>query len=153
MTIIEDTRQQVGKHSLKHKYFEESQIKIVRSKLPVGDYANIKDLSVIVDTKKDIQEIIGNVTTQHERFRNECILAQESDIKLIILIENKDNISKVDDLYQWYNWRLKKNKKALTGNQLAKILHTMEEKYGVKFEFCTPENAGKMICDFIKGGN
>lgn len=153
MTIIEDTRQQIGKHDLKHKYFEELQIKIVRSKLPVGDYANIKDLSVIVDTKKDIQEIIGNVTTQHERFRNECILAQESDIKLIVLIENKDNIAKIDDLNQWYNWRLKNNKKALTGKQLAKILNTMEEKYGVRFEFCTPENAGKMICDFIRGGN
>ncbi len=153
MTIIEDTRQQVGKHDLKHKYFEELQIKIIRSKLPVGDYANIKDLSIIVDTKKDIQEIIGNVTTQHERFRNECILAQESDIKLIVLIENEDNITKIDDLYQWYNWRLKKNKKALTGNQLAKILHTMEEKYGVKFEFCKPVDAGKMICGFIRGGN
>ena len=88
MTIIEDTRQQAKKHELKNQYFADNQIKVIRSKLPVGDYANIKNLSIIVDTKKDIQEIIGNVTKGHKRFIAECDLASESDIKLIILIEN-----------------------------------------------------------------
>ena len=83
MTIIEDTRQQAEKHKLKHRYFADNQIKVVRSKLLVGDYANIKNMSVIVDTKKDIQEIIGNVTNGHKRFVSECDLAYENDIKLI----------------------------------------------------------------------
>lgn len=52
MTIIEDTRQQPGKHEIKHRFFADNDIKVVRSKLPVGDYANIKNLSVVVDTKK-----------------------------------------------------------------------------------------------------
>ena len=59
MTIISDTRQQAGKHTLKEEYFERNGIKVIRSKLPVGDYANIKDLSVVVDTKANIQEVIS----------------------------------------------------------------------------------------------
>ena len=154
MTIIEDTRQQSGKHNLKQIYFESHGIKIVRSKLPVGDYANIKDLSVIVDTKKDIQEIISNVTKQHARFIAECDLAKESDIKLIILIENEDNIEKIEDLYTWYNKRLRFSPKATTGRTLAKILHGIQLRHGVQFEFCHPLEAGARIVELLpKEGN
>ena len=149
MTIIEDTRQQSGKHNLKQIYFESHGIKIVRSKLPVGDYANIKDLSVIVDTKKDIQEIISNVTKQHARFVAECDLAKESDIKLIILIENEDNIEKIEDLYTWYNKRLRFSPKATTGRTLAKILHGIQLRHGVQFEFCHPLEAGARIVELL----
>lgn len=149
MTIIEDTRQQPGKHNLKQIYFESHGIKIVRSKLPVGDYANIKDLSVIIDTKKDIQEIISNVTKQHARFVAECDLAKESDIKLIILIENEDNIEKIEDLYTWYNKRLRFSPKATTGRTLAKILHGIQLRHGVQFEFCHPLEAGARIVELL----
>ena len=149
MTIIEDTRQQAGKHNFKQTYFESHGIKIVRSKLPVGDYANIKDLSVIVDTKKDIQEIISNVTKQHARFVAECDLAKESDIKLIILIENEDNIEKIEDLYTWYNKRLRFSPKATTGRTLAKILHGIQLRHGVQFEFCHPLEAGARIVELL----
>ena len=149
MTIIEDTRQQSGKHNLKQIYFESHGIKIVRSKLPVGDYANIKDLSVIVDTKKDLQEIISNVTKQHARFIAECDLARESDIKLIILIENEDNIEKIEDLYTWYNKRLRFSPKATTGRTLAKILHGIQLRHGVQFEFCHPLEAGARIVELL----
>lgn len=149
MTIIEDTRQQAGKHNFKQTYFESHGIKVVRSKLPVGDYANIKDLSVIVDTKKDIQEIISNVTKQHARFVAECDLAKESDIKLIILIENEDNIEKIEDLYTWYNKRLRFSPKATTGRTLAKILHGIQIRHGVQFEFCHPLEAGARIVELL----
>ncbi len=151
MTIIEDTRQQVGKHDHKLNYFAANEIKVVRSKLPLGDYANIKNMSVIIDTKKDIQEIVGNVTKDHKRFVAECELARDSDIQLIVLIENKNGIEKIDDLYHWYNWRLKKSPRATTGRQLAVILRTMEEKYCVKFRFCKPEDAGRMIVETLSG--
>jgi ribosome-associated protein len=69
MTIIEDTRQQASKHEIKHKYFEENGINILRSKLPIGDYARLDNLSLVIDTKKDIQELILDVTKDHERFK------------------------------------------------------------------------------------
>jgi ribosome-associated protein len=149
IVLIEDTRQQADKHELKHEYFAANNIKIVRSKLPVGDYADIKNMSVVIDTKKDIQEIISNVTTQHERFRAECDLAAECGIQLIVLIENKNNVKEIKDLAGWYNWRLKRNKRATTGKQLMKILYTMEERHNVKFEFCSPDEAGEKIIELL----
>lgn len=149
MTLIEDTRQQKDKHLIKHEYFADNDIKVVRSKLPVGDYANMKNMSVIVDTKKDIQEIIGNVTKGHKRFVAECDLATDNDIKLIILIENKDGICCIDDLESWYNYRLKWSPQATTGQRLKKILQGIEMRHGVKFEFCRPEDAGSKIIELL----
>lgn len=145
MTIIEDTRQQAKKHENKHKYFEEHNIKVIRSKLPAGDYARIDNMSLVIDTKKDIQEIIQNVTKDHKRFVAECELCKDAGIKLIVLIENNDKVYKKEDLFKWYNWRLKKNPRATTGKTLFKILTTMEEEYGVEFMFCNKDQAGEII--------
>jgi ribosome-associated protein len=149
MTIIEDTRQQAGKHELKHKYFEQHDIKVVRSKLPFGDYANIKDLSVIIDTKANIQEVISNVTQQHKRFIAECDAAADAEIKLIFLVENLDNIRQISDLFCWWNPRLRFSPKATTGKTLAKILHGIEVRHGVKFIFCHPLDAGQKIIELL----
>ena len=153
MIIIEDTRQQSGKHNQKQAYFAAHSIKVIRSKLPVGDYANIKDLSVIVDTKKDIQEIISNVTKQHARFIAECELAKESGIKLIVLIENKDGVSSISDLYKWYNYRKRYSPKATTGATLAKILTGISINHGVTFEFCSPAEAGAKVIELLPEGS
>lgn len=154
MTLIEDTRQQTGKHSIKQAYFEEHGIKIVRSKLPVGDYANLKDLSVVIDTKKDIYEIIGNVTQQHRRFVAECDFAKENGIKLIVLIENEDGIKQMSDLEDWYNDRLQWSPNATTGARLAKILHGISIRHNVQFEFCHPNEAGERIVQILlRGGS
>jgi ribosome-associated protein len=149
MTLIEDTRQQSGKHTLKQEYFERNGIKVVRSKLPVGDYANIKNLSVVVDTKKDIQEVIANVTQQHKRFIAECELAKESGIKLIILVENEDGVTKINDLYRWWNPRTRFSPRATSGRTLAKILTGIEYRHGVTFRFCRPEEAGRVILELL----
>lgn len=148
MTIIEDTRQQAGKHKLKQAYFDENNIKVVRSKLPCGDYAKLTDLSTIIDTKKDIQEVIGNVTTQHTRFIKECYFAQENDIKLIYLIED-EKVTCIDDLNSWYNIRLKHSPKATTGKRLAKTLHTISTRHDVEFMFCKKADAGKKIIELL----
>lgn len=152
MILIEDTRQQAGKHSLKHAYFEKQGIKVLRSKLPVGDYATMKSFNTIIDTKKDIQEIISNVTKQHARFTAECDLAKESNINLIILIENEDGITKIRDLYKWWNPRSRYSKGATSGKTLAKILYGIEKNHGCTFIFCRPEEAGEMIVKILSGG-
>ena len=56
MVILEDTRQQVGKHDLKHDYFTSEGIEVVRTKLPFGDYA-LWGASTAVDTKANVEEI------------------------------------------------------------------------------------------------
>ena len=117
MLILVDSRQQEGKHNLKEKWFAEHGIETRRTKLYVGDYTLPTDQSVCIDTKKDIQELVSDICgKQHERFRNECIRAQEAGIRLIILTENrgghiKDNIiqptiTSLDELHRWKNPRL-----------------------------------------------
>lgn len=147
--IIEDTGQKIGKHEIKNSYFNENDINIFRCKLPYGDYAKAPKISV--DTKKDIQEIIMDVTRDHARFVNECELAVKYNAQLYVLIENKDDITCIDDLYKWYNPRLRISPKATKGSTLAKILHKYEMRHKVKFLFCTPEESGSKIVELLGG--
>ena len=38
---------------------------------------------LVVDRKKDLNELCGNVTQQHERFRRELISGKEAGIRLV----------------------------------------------------------------------
>ena len=170
MIILVDSRQQEGKHNLKEKWFAEHGIETRRTKLYVGDYTLPTDQSVCIDTKKDIQELVSDICgKQHERFRNECIRAQEAGIRLIILTENrgghiKDNIiqptiTSLDELHRWKNPRLfifyggkQKYPRATRGVVLMRSCMTMEQKYGVKFLFTTPEKSAEKIVELLKGG-
>lgn len=143
MILISDKGQQDGKHTEKERYWTELGIEVIEAPLPTGDYilANDKVMDVIfrkeqrgipvkkmdflgtynvtVDTKKDIQELVGNVCgKQHARFRDECILAQNNGIKLYVLVQNvgglingtKDiynpTIRTLEELHKWKNPRL-----------------------------------------------
>lgn len=143
MILISDKGQQDGKHTEKERYWTELGIEVIEAPLPTGDYilANDKVMDVIfrkeqrgipvkkmdflgtynvtVDTKKDIQELVGNVCgKQHARFRDECILAQNNGIKLYVLVQNAGGLVKgtkdiynqtirtLEDLHKWKNPRL-----------------------------------------------
>ena len=151
MILIEDTRQVVGKHKLKNEYFEKMGIEVVRSKLLFGDYQNPQNPSIAIDTKKDIQELIGDLTKDHERFRRELQLAKKCGAKLIILIED-EKVTCINDLYTWYNWRLKKSPKATKGSTLAKMLYTIEhntEDYNCQFIFTKKSECGAKIIELL----
>ena len=151
MILIEDTRQVVGKHKLKNEYFEKMGIEVVRSKLLFGDYQNPQNPSIAIDTKKDIQELIGDLTKDHERFRNELLLSKKCGAKLIILIED-EKVTCINDLYTWYNWRLKKSPKATKGSTLAKMLYTIEnntEDYNCQFLFVEKAECGAKIIELL----
>lgn len=184
--IVEDKAQQDGKHEIKHQWFDSHGVDVVQAPLPVGDYilftgavenvihrktcrgVPLKKMDfmgsykVSVDTKRDIQEIVGNICgKQHGRFRDECMLARDNGIHLYVLIENTDGVKSIDDLHYWENPRAKIQKwittpsgrrikvlkypDATKGGMLAKAMVTMQEKYGVKFLFCRPEEAGEHI--------
>ena len=119
------------------------------SKLYVGDYVSLDNSRLVIDRKKDLQELCGNVTQQHERFRNELIRAQEKGIKLIILCEHGGNIKTLTDVPKWYNPRLKVSPRALTGKQLYAILKTMMEKYDFDIVFCQKSETGRRIVELL----
>lgn len=191
--IIEDKGQKEGLHILKNRYFKSHDMEVLRAPLPVGDYIIATDkvadvirrksarkmelkkmdflgtYDVSVDTKKDMQEIIGNICGKsHPRFRDECILAQNNGIKLYVLIENADGVKSVEDVFKWRNPRLERYNRIkymqscgkwlnasipitppTSGKTLAKSMLTMQLKYGVEFVFCRPEEAGKKIIELL----
>lgn len=194
MIVIEDKGQKAGEHNLKHVYFESNGIYWERYALPVGDYVAgseavldvisrkqkrgiephkmdfLGTYAICVDTKKDMQEISGNICGKsHSRFRDECILARNNGIKLYVLVENTDGIQTVNDVFRWQNPRLHRynrvaymhnhgkwlnislpNAKPTSGQTLAKAMLTMQLKYGVEFQFCRPEEAGERILKLLE---
>ena len=148
MIIQVDTREQKYDHVT--KYFDSQGIKWVRSKCVVGDYVNLENPMVVVDRKKDLQEVAGNVCQQHERFVRELELAKSLGYRMIVLIE-EETITTLLGVPTWYNWRKKKNPRAVSGKQLYKIMLTMSQKYGVEWEFTTKVNCGKRITELLGG--
>lgn len=147
MVIIEDTRQQNGKHDIKHNWFVTHGISLVRCKLPFGDYAPPPKVSV--DTKRSIDEIAENIGNDHIRFKNECKAAQEAGCQLIVLVENDLGITDVSQVHTWENPRSVYSSRCIQGPRLQKAMETMHERYGVTFMFCTPEESAERILELL----
>lgn len=240
MLILEDTRQQERKHEKKHEYFRSVGVHWNRTALYCGDYTLPADQSICIDTKKDIQELIGDIQVKamakrdvyakvfslfeeyhldfdfaeeiyhaicdddtdrfaekeindicfsnhvperavaefqtlyvkrHGFFHRGLKRAQNSQIRLIVLVENEDGVKSIEDVFRWQNPRMHRyNKiaymhnlgrwlsiplpkaKPTSGQTLAKAMLTMEKKYGVEFRFCTPEEAGPKIVELLNMG-
>ena len=148
ITLIEDSRQQTGKHDIKHLSFKNAGVEVVRCKLPFGDYAAPPAISV--DTKANMDEIAANICgKEHTRFINECKAAKAAGCQLIILVENEVNISSLSEVHLWKNPRSVYSPKCVQGPRLQKAMQTISERYGVRFEFCTPEEAGSRIVELL----
>ena len=162
ITIVQDSRQQIGKDQHLLDYFENQNIKVVRSKLFVGDYSLLNDMSVIIDRKKDLLEVASNIhSSEHERFKRELINARDNNIKLYILIED-EYIFNLDGVKYYQCPRYKSNgykngvfhRKGEKMSQvnfetLGKAMKTMEEKYGCTFCFAKRNEFGKKVVDIL----
>lgn len=149
MWIIEDSRQQKGKHKIKHVWWNENGDNVLRCKLPVGDYSIPP--SMAIDTKQDIKEIAQNMcgpVSEKKRFREECKLARDIGCKLIFLIEDK-HYKTIDDLFGQKIWLM--SKRTIPGDQLATAMHTMSNRYGVRFMFCDPADTAELINKLLEG--
>ena len=147
MIIVEDSRQKKGMHELKHSHFDRMGVQLIRNMLPFGDYAVPPSISV--DTKADMAEIASNIGSDHKRFKNECIAARDAGCQLIILVENTDGITNVNEVHEWVNPELVYRPRSITGERLQKAMLTMSERYGVRFEFCKPEEAAEKIIELL----
>lgn len=136
-----------------------------------GDYYRAGS-NVVVDTKRNVAEIAQNIGGEsHARFREECRRAQRDGYLLIVLIENTERIMSLPDLKKWTNTHCIKcairnrkrcnpretngkcprhnTRKPIQGERLAKAMATMSAKYGVRFEFCNPNDSAKIICELL----
>lgn len=196
--IAEDKGQQKKKHEVKHKWFADNGIELVQLPLPVGDYIlldervqevverrgdKLKKMDLLgvtkisVDTKKDLGEVTNNICGKsHARFRDECILAQQNGIKLIVLVEHSRFIKSLEDVGNWKNPRVWQycrkygiptkgdidaeiaefvahggSKPPTSGTQLAKAMQTMSDKYGITWMFCDKKDTGRVIVETLGG--
>lgn len=139
-------------------YFDSIGQKYVISKLYAGDYCNLNHPTVLVDVKKDILEVINNLTKDHQRFKDEIRRAnEEMNCKLVVLI--REPLGSLEDVKtykvpvfgKWYKDKEKRGKprSSMSMETLYKIMHTMQEKYNLEWQFCTRENAGQRIIEIL----
>lgn len=150
MVLYEDTRQQIGKHRNVHLYCQQTGIKIIRQALNVGDYQIAGKGDISVDTKMGVLELAGNVFQDHERFRAECLRAQECGIQLIILVEELLPGGRLDRWRPPIGWNGRPVAR-FDPAILRKAMITMQQEYGVKFRFCDGRSTGKQIIEYLKG--
>lgn len=161
-TIIMDTREKTGKKDLILNWFEQNGVKVVRSKLYVGDWSFLHNQTLCIDTKQDLKEVYGNLVQSHERFRAELVRAKEAGIKLVVLVEEK-GIETVDDVQNWTNprqiiyERMKERgdvklpkKPPISSKRLMLIMKIMSENYGVEWRFCRKEKTGETILRILE---
>ena len=166
MTIQCDTRERPKELARILKQFDRLDVDYFKSKLYVGDYMSLDNPRLVIDRKKDLLELCGNVTQQHDRFRAELVRAQKNGIKLIVLCEHGEGIQDLTDVIFWHNPRLdemdwvmcnghpvkeQKYPKATTGEQLYKSLCTIADRYGVEFVFCDKTTTGREIVRILGG--
>lgn len=150
--LLCDSRNQKDKYIT--DYFDKNNIQWVRTGLPSADFMAVrydngfvKDYSVLIDTKKDLNEVAGNLcnTTEHERIKREVDRARELGCKKFIFLVCDDKIQKVSDILNWTSKHTK-----VKGCTLAKIMQTMASKYGVSFIFTTKKRAGAKIIELLQ---
>jgi ribosome-associated protein len=193
MIIAIDKAQKEGKHDLKHNQLISMGHELIYLPLPVGDYIivddtireiikrrgdKLKKMDLIgaikrsCDSKAHMNEVYQNlIGKSHERFRDECILAQQNNIRLTVLVESAPEVACLEDVKHWKNWKqiyayCKRHgiktgqgmldriedfvshggqKPPVDGEQLHKAMRTSAEKYGYRWAFTSPENCGKAI--------
>ena len=161
--LVEDTRQQDGRHEAKHRAWARMGVRVVRHVLPAGDYALCYGGGVpegfapkgAVDTKKDIAELWGNLTAQHERFRRECVRACDQGTQLVVLVENTHRIRCLADLEGWVEGdrsfrRRTFAKERMSGARIAGMCRTMTERYGVGWAFRGPRESARAVLELLE---
>lgn len=152
MTIQIDSREHKWELARIQRQLTAAGCQTIVSKLYVGDYQSLDNPRLVIDRKKDLLELCGNVCQQHERFRSELMRAMDAGIQIIILIEHGQDIKTLEDVYFWDNPRRKQSPKATSGEALYRSLLTIRDKYKVRFEFCTKAETGNRIMELLSNG-
>lgn len=142
MAVVADTREQVNGHIT--TYLKEKGVTIISRKLDIGDYAcQIGDLSFerdfVVERKHNLDELVGNMTADRDRFEREFIRSKAFGTKVFLLIED----ASWDDIILG-NYRSKMQPKALRASLMA-----WQAQYNVTVIFCRHEHSPQMIHELL----
>ena len=151
--ILTDTRQQKESHIIKE--FDKQGILHIRTGLPSADYMAVRydnekgfylDYSILIDTKKDIEEIASNLcnSENHQRILKEIQKGKDLGAKQFVFLINGGKVKTIEDLQNWTSKRTK-----VKGEVLLKIFKTMSQKYGVKFIIVPKNKIGETIIKLL----
>ena len=143
--IISDSRERKNAHIL--DYFQRHNIEYEVKKLDTADYWNSENPNVLVDRKKDLNEVAQNLCSQDSsRFWRELRRAHSEKKKLIVLVEHSPNIKSLQDVSSW-----KSKYSTITGSRLQTEMYRIAIAYGVQWEFCGKKSTGKRIVELLNG--
>lgn len=151
--ILTDSRQRVEQHILKE--FDNQNILHIQTKLDSADYMALrydekkgfyKDYSILIDTKKDLLEICGNLahTSEHQRLVREVDLGHSLGATEFIFLIGEKKIKTIDDIKNWSNKHTK-----VSGTTLYKIMCSFKEHHNCRFIICPRKDIGKKIIELL----
>lgn len=137
LTIICDTREQ-DRHV--EEYLKKQNIPKITRKLDTGDYScQLGDVSferdIVVERKRNLDEICGNFTVERERFEREFMRAKAYGTKVVLVVEN----ATWSDIFLG-NYRSKTSSKSLLGSILSWMV-----RFNITVTFCKPEETARII--------
>lgn len=142
--IICDTREQRNEHVL--DYFERNGIEFKIQKLDTGDYMLEGSPGLTIDRKRNLGELCGNLFSRDRgRFWREIRRAQETGIKMIVLIEHGGKVKRLDDVKRWRGKYTR-----VTGAALYAEICRVSIAYGVEFLFCSKSSTGRRILEILE---
>lgn len=162
--IICDTRQQANKHLNIDQWFTDHGVRYFYRKLDFGDYQRDDGFSnITIDTKKDMQELAGNLGREHDRFVRELDRARDAGYRIYILVEELEaynDHSKIDlwvsrVCRQCHKCDPRKSKckvkrfKPMNGVTMRKIIERLEADHGARFIWCKRGDTARIICDLL----
>lgn len=158
-----DTRQQDGKHRHVDGWFASHGVPFSYRKLDFGDYM-VEGSNISIDTKKDVQELAGNLGRDNRRFARECDRARDAGYRLIILVEELEAYNDRENVKRWTSFVCRmcrmcnphkttecraRRGMPMNGERLAKVMTTFEKRHGVRFMFCKRGDTAATICRLL----
>lgn len=141
--IICDTREKTNQNVL--SYFERHNVDYQVKKVDTGDYVNTDMMGVVVERKKNLNELLTNLCSKDDnRFWREVRRSKEQKIKMIVLCEHGGKIKSIRDVASW-----KSKYSRVTGKQLMEEIYKVHIAYGVEFLFCDKRSTGKRILELL----
>lgn len=137
LTILCDTREQ--DHHVED-YLKKQKIPTITRKLDTGDYsAQLGEMSferdIVVERKRNLDEICGNFSVERERFEREFMRAKAYGTKVVLIVEN----ASWTDIFLG-NYRSKTSPKSILGSLLSWMV-----RFNITVTFCRSDETARII--------
>lgn len=116
--------------------------KVCRRQIKVGDYGcefEDGDISQTIFERKSLADLYGTLTSGYKRFKEEVKLAQNFDLRLVLLIEG----AMVDLCKYVVKMREKGIKLKREPHEIIQQAFTIRERYGLETHWC--KNRPEMV--------